>query len=540
MFGDYRFKEKKTNASICLVNNNVLKQWESVLKNDTNFKYIVINGTKNLQTQIDIDNHDIILIKNGTCTIKSVKYNIFDYFIEKYDYMYNNLILDDITSKFILNSSFASFNTVILKAHTEKFDLNAEFSDFGIEYKTDPKILDESLSLPICAQYLYIIKRDDDNIIDLLVNIADDEVISAINADVIPKGFGNRKYRSTFDIFSHLLNTNIGSHKEAVAELARFEKALQIANESVDESEPIDIDIISEDKTVDLYTLGLSPKVAPLISKKIEEIKASININMKPLDRLRDNIKHNTCPISYNDLNSAESIIILGCCSVIIDGTCALMIFKTCECPNCRTKLSANNVICLDMKNMGESGIDELMFSEDVRLSARKMDGSITKMDIIDNILNFNFDFRTDEKLLKMNILNGRTDYGFAAKEDRKILVFSHYDQNISNIKLMLDKYKLRYDVLKGTTKEIERTRQRYWADKDDPDSLDLMLINSTRYSMGMDLQNTTDVILYHSIKDVDYLTQVVGRCVRIGQKKNLRLHLILYSNEYKSYKQSQ
>lgn len=508
----YRFKEKKTNASICLVNNNVIKQWETIIKQNTTMKCYTISTSSQLQAISSVDDYDIILIKNGTCSIKTKKYVILDYFIDKFgDYMFNNIILDDVARNFMISESVVASNVVLLRAKDPRFQF---FDGYRLPYETDEKVLNASLSLPKCTQFIYKIPRNDDNIIDLLVNIADESIIDSINADIIPKHFTKKKYKSTFDIFSHLLGESLDKYKEDLKLLDKYEKQL----------------------------LNADQHEIPNITTNINEVKSRIDINLKPLDRLRDNIKNNTCPISYNNLSESDNIIILGCCSVIIDGSCGLMILSNPQCPHCREKITNDNMICLDIVNLKLSGfdIDKLMSSEDVIVqSSDKIIGS--KMLLMNDILMFNFDGKASiESLLRMDILNGSSDYGFADKQDRKILIFSNYDENIVVLESMIKDCGLRFGVLKGTPKQIETTSMRYWADGSDPTALDLLLINSTKYSMGMNLQNTTDIILYHSILDRGYLSQVVGRCVRIGQKKNLRLHLLLYNNEYFSYKQSQ
>jgi hypothetical protein len=59
------------------------------------------------------------------------------------------------------------------------------------------------------------------------------------------------------------------------------------------------------------------------------------------------------------------------------------------------------------------------------------------------------------------------------------------------------------------------------------------LIINSVRYSSGLNLQTATDVIFVHQITDAAWEIQVTGRALRIGRTNNLNIHYVLYENEY-------
>ena len=54
--------------------------------------------------------------------------------------------------------------------------------------------------------------------------------------------------------------------------------------------------------------------------------------------------------------------------------------------------------------------------------------------------------------------------------------------------------------------------------------TLNVLFLNSLNTGDGINLQEASDIILYHSMSD-DLQTQIIGRANRIGRKINLRVH---------------
>ena len=61
--------------------------------------------------------------------------------------------------------------------------------------------------------------------------------------------------------------------------------------------------------------------------------------------------------------------------------------------------------------------------------------------------------------------------------------------------------------------------------------SVQVLLVNSSFYGCGMNLENTTDVIFYHKTETVMY-KQVIGRAQRPGRTTCLNVHNLLYLQE--------
>ncbi len=62
-------------------------------------------------------------------------------------------------------------------------------------------------------------------------------------------------------------------------------------------------------------------------------------------------------------------------------------------------------------------------------------------------------------------------------------------------------------------------------------DELDALLINSKHYGSGINLENTTDVVLFHKFED-QMEKQVIGRAQRIGRTTPLNVWYFLNESE--------
>ena len=93
----------------------------------------------------------------------------------------------------------------------------------------------------------------------------------------------------------------------------------------------------------------------------------------------------------------------------------------------------------------------------------------------------------------------------------------------------MLDAEKINYWKLGGTHKEINNIVELFTNCK----KMCVLIINSTKHCAGLNLQSATDLIFAHKIIDVNVETQVIGRGQRIGRTSSLRVHYIMYQNEY-------
>ena len=85
-----------------------------------------------------------------------------------------------------------------------------------------------------------------------------------------------------------------------------------------------------------------------------------------------------------------------------------------------------------------------------------------------------------------------------------------------------LNKSGVQYSHLKGNQQQCNSLINRY-----KNEDLDVLLINSKHYGSGLNLENTTDVVLFHKFED-QIEKQVIGRAQRTGRKLPLTVWYFL------------
>lgn len=194
--------------------------------------------------------------------------------------------------------------------------------------------------------------------------------------------------------------------------------------------------------------------------------------------RLNNELK-NDCIICHSEL---QKPMFLSCCQNIICSECILTWINTKEnCPLCRSELSSKNLTLIDEQ-----------FEKQKTVNCEKK----LKPDII------------------LDILKGN-NYG-------KFIIFSNYDESFSSVKKILDEKKINYCELKGGKDKRNRDIESF-----KNDDVNVLFLNSKENAAGINLQETTDIILYHNMNEYN-LTQIMGRANRIGRKKPLKVHHLI------------
>lgn len=107
-------------------------------------------------------------------------------------------------------------------------------------------------------------------------------------------------------------------------------------------------------------------------------------------------------------------------------------------------------------------------------------------------------------------------------KEDGRFIIFSAYDESFEIIRNVLRLNKINFIEIKGSvdvrTKNIEKFKSG---------EIRVAFLNSNTDSSGINMQETTDIIIYHTMVDATK-TQILGRANRIGRKVPLYVHNLL------------
>lgn len=222
-------------------------------------------------------------------------------------------------------------------------------------------------------------------------------------------------------------------------------------------------------------------------TKKWEDKIIEINRQMTGIkERIQSN---NACCICYDELQKKT---IVPCCSNSFCFKCIqLWLSKSNKCPLCAKMIERYNLYVVE-----DTNTEIVEFSERIHESNDKLTN-------LRNLLLFRLD------------------------ENSKILIFSLYENTFLTIGKMLNENNVKYAYLKGNMYQINNTIQNY---KDN--DIRVLFVNSRNYGSGLNLENTTDVILFHKF-DSEIEKQVIGRAQRYGRTQPLRIWYLLYNNEY-------
>ena len=116
--------------------------------------------------------------------------------------------------------------------------------------------------------------------------------------------------------------------------------------------------------------------------------------------------------------------------------------------------------------------------------------------------------------------------------EDNRIIIFSQYDRMLKLIGKVLDDFHIKNLFVKGNIMSVSKNIQKFKTDK----SYKIIMLSSERSSSGNNLTEASHIIFVDSIngdkklvKDLE--SQAIGRAVRLGQKKPVKVKRLLMKN---------
>ena len=490
----------KTN--LLVVPHNLYYQWKKYIENITdneNFKYKLICRKKDLQEFIldtkKLNNYDLILVTD-------TNFKIISNLILVNNIKINRLIYDEIDSLNIpnnkkLNCNFywfitASFTNLLFPKGYGFYDkkLNVYIRKAsGLNnngYITD---LFTNIFYNMKEEFSHLlVLKNDDTYIDKSFNIPEPNqyVIQCKDpiSTILLNGIVDKNVINCLNANNNKGAIELFNSKQKITE----ENIINIVIEKfIDEIKNLDI----QSNAINQMNFNNDPELNQRernnrINKNNEK-KNALNIKINNIKKRIDN--NNLCSICYEEI---ENKTLVKCCSNVFCFKCInLWLCQKACCPLCKNHLKE----------------DELFLIQE-------------KVENIDNeIIDFNEFNKNFDKLQNLEILLKKK------KEGNKYLIFSEYDISFNNItKLLNNNYK--YSYLKGNKYIIQRTLNDY-----KEGDLDILLININNYGSGLNLENTTDIIMFHKF-NAAIEQQVIGRAQRFGRKEPLRIHYLLNENE--------
>ena len=207
----------------------------------------------------------------------------------------------------------------------------------------------------------------------------------------------------------------------------------------------------------------------------------NIEIQITDISRKYNDMLKDSCSICFNKLISP---IFEQNCQNMFCGECFLTwLNKNNTCPLCRTQIDIKKLVYIKSEDNKEDEIEKVYTKEEK---------------IIDIIKN---------------------------NKDGKFLIFSEYDKSFFPICNILKENKIKFLEIKGSSDTREKNLELF-----KNGDINVIFLNSKTNGAGINLQEATDIILYHEMNSHDK-NQILGRANRIGRKVSLNVHNLLVKN---------
>ena len=109
---------------------------------------------------------------------------------------------------------------------------------------------------------------------------------------------------------------------------------------------------------------------------------------------------------------------------------------------------------------------------------------------------------------------------------DQRFLVFSAHEASFRGLRELLSIHGIQCELLFGSGARIDRLRERFASG-----DLRVLCMNARHVGAGINLEATTDVVLYHRM-NTELEKQVIGRAVRFERKRDLRVVHLVHEQE--------
>lgn len=286
-------------------------------------------------------------------------------------------------------------------------------------------------------------------------------------------------YLPILNAISGLVNSSV----EGMVEAGDIEGAIQALGGNKTNNI---IELIKDKKIKKINSLDITITVFESFNTDIEQIeklrkeREKIITEIGEIEKRFNDIINNNCSICTEPI---ENAIMEPNCQNLFCGKCLLTWLKNKKtCPLCRININPKKLIYIDSKNKDTPKLHK----------------------------NNNY-FSPLEQVIDIITKN----------KNGKFIIFSSYDNTFKPICRILQENNILYTTLKGNintrNKSIDNFKQGI---------ISVILLNSTCNGAGINLQESTDIILYHKMEDC-MEKQIIGRANRIGRTNFLNVHHI-------------
>ena len=486
---DKSYKLDKFKVNIIVVPHSIIKQWESCINSigNQNLSYYIVNTTKSLAKLDEKIKVVKIILVSGTFYKK-----VYDHVIDE-GYFVNRVIFDEVDSMNTPNAKHIPANFYWFVSASYKNILNPyprwnyQYRNWEDCYMISSGIANNAFAKNIFMTFYKTRNQSLNRLIDNIVIKNDDEYVEKsfslpdINRHVI-----KCKDSGLICILNGVVHANIIQCLNA----GDITGAVSYINQENIDTESNIIEAVKQGLSIKLNNANVKLRLTQDTIYVNEETKRR---NIDKLTIECNNIK-NKMQLIEDRINDSQM------CMICMEKQKMKTITKCCNnafCFKCLSTWLKKNPSCpLCKKNLH---IEKDLYVVHDENKTDICPQELTKKQYLQTILN---DIQTNSR----------------------ILIFSEYDNSFNEIEELLNQYNIKYARLKGNS--INKNVYEYKT-KD----LQVLMVNSNAYGSGLNLENTTDVILFHKF-DNDIEKQIIGRAQRPGRKSQLNVWYLLNENE--------
>jgi hypothetical protein len=225
------------------------------------------------------------------------------------------------------------------------------------------------------------------------------------------------------------------------------------------------------------------------IQEKIDQIKAKIQL-------IENRVQNRFCLVCNSD---AEVPTITMCCKNVFCLNCIQCSYKANPmCPFCRSSITEDDIIV--QVDLPQETVKEIEAAN----SSHKVEPKLlNKLDMLIKIIK--------------------------DKPAGKFLVVSLYENSLNELFEKLNDHNIESTKLGGNNLVVNKTLERF---RNPNNNLKCILLNAYSYGSGLNIPETTDIIIYHKLTKA-LETQVIGRAQRFGRVGQLNIHYLQHDGEY-------
>lgn len=484
------------NINVIVISHSLVKQWEIYVKKFTDdLRIFVVNSKKSFRLMEErLRDIDMLFVTANF-------YKNVQIYMNDRDITVKRLLFDEVDTAYTpnakrINAKFYWFITASYKNILNPYPRwHYNHTDWRESYQITSGIHNNLFAKNVFVSFLKTMSSEELKCVDRLVLKNDDDFVErSFNLMEYETHLIKCKAPKVVDILHGISNKRILQSLNA----GDVATAISLMNqENVGDEENM-INIVKRDFWNRLNNANLRLEMAqnyifsnPAVREtRIRKIEVEREEMMRKIQMIEDRVREsNLCNICYGEM---ETKTITKCCKNSFCFLCiTTWLARTPKCPFCKCKMCEKDlyVMVKDYVSKGEPEAQTLDKLEQMRVLLR---------DVV-------------------------------MKRDRyKVLIFSEYDYVFKNLIDVVKELNAEYGFLKGNS--IGKNVVRYKNES----GLNILFVNPMAYGSGLNLENTTDIIMFHKLNE-QVTKQVIGRAQRPGRKDKLHVWFLLHDNEFDS-----